>query len=74
MNLKVLITSCILSIATLSVSAQEWVNIWSLDFSGANVGDLLTTENSNLDFVLSNDGTYTRENMGYICCGRNGRF
>jgi len=63
MNLKVLITSCILSAATLSVSAQEWVNIWSLDFSGANVRDMLTTENSNLDFVVSNDGTY--KNMGY---------
>ena len=51
--------------------AQTWTNIWSLDLSQLTVGDIVSTENTNLDYVIPIE---TTKNVVYKAVEKNGKI
>ena len=51
--------------------AQTWTNIWSLDLSQLTAGDIVSTENTNIDYVIPLE---TTKNVVYKAVENNGKI
>ena len=61
----------ILGTCVSALNAQTWTNIWSLDLSQLTVGDIVSTENTNLDYVIPIE---TTKNVVYQAVEKNGKI
>ena len=61
----------ILGTCVSALNAQTWTNIWSLDLSQLTPGDIVSTENTNIDYVTPLE---TTKNVVYKAVENNGKI